>query len=343
LRKALPDVSEFGYWVYHYVGDIFPPYYGNEIPGAIVHNDSLDSTQLSLVTDWLPDQSDLVARGSSLIAKCTPTNPVAQGSVGLAELFREGIPKMVGHSILKARSLALKQLGNEFLNVEFGWKPLVSDLRSAAKAIIESEKILKQLQRDSGQPIRRSATLPTAYEKTTTSYGDFVPDGPWSNQVSSGEVVVRRENYRRTRFSGAFTYYFDPGTMSNISRIATEARLLYGVELTPEVLWNLAPWSWLVDWVTNVGDVLHNVSTFQSDGLVMPYGYAMDHSWSTVSKSIGPYTTVGSNPLSSYSSITTKVERKTRIKASPFGFGLVDTSFTTRQFAILAALGITRR
>ncbi len=341
LDRVLPDVSEFGgYWVYHYRGDIFPPYYGNEIPVAIVHSKSLDPVQLALAKAQLPDLSDLTARGSKLIASCLPTNPVAQGSVGLAEFFREGVPKMVGATVLKARAEFFKAIGDEYLSYQFGWLPLISDIKSAAKAIIESEKILKQLVRDSGQPVRRSASLPSSYDRTETSFGDFYPDGPWSNQTGPGNVTVTRGIYRKTWFDGCFTYHFDPGSLSDVSRIATEARLLYGLELNPEVLWNLAPWSWLVDWVTNVGSILHNVSAFQNDGLVMPYGYAMDHSIMTVDKTIGPFN-LGSTP-NCFSSLTTTVERKERIKATPFGFGLLDSSFTNRQWAILAALGITR-
>jgi hypothetical protein len=133
--------------------------------------------------------------------------------------------------------------------------------------------------------------------------------------------------------------------MSEASRIATQARLLYGLELTPEVVWNLAPWSWLVDWVTNVGSVLHNVSAFQSDGLVMPYAYVMDQSFHKTERVIGPFHVFPDITQKGvqYRSIVTKVERKTRIKASPFGISLIESQFTNRQWAILAALGITRK
>jgi hypothetical protein len=66
----------------------------------------------------------------------------------------------------------------------------------------------------------------------------------------------------------------------------------------------------------------------------------MDHSIMTVDKTIGPFN-LGSTP-NCFSSLSTTVERKERIKATPFGFGLVDSDFTNRQWAILAALGITR-
>jgi hypothetical protein len=134
--------------------------------------------------------------------------------------------------------------------------------------------------------------------------------------------------------------------MNELSRIVAEARLLYGLELTPETLWNLAPWSWLVDWFANVGPILSNVSAFQSDNLVLKYGYVMENVTRTYARTnwmgvVNPSTTVYVNhPARVYDKFF--VETKTRVKATPYGFGLNTTAFTDRQWTILGALGLTR-
>jgi len=78
-----------------------------------------------------------------------------------------------------------------------------------------------------------------------------------------------------------------------------------------------------------------------SDGLVMKYGYIMEHTlvrdtyyfW-------GPtgYKSRNVHPMP----ITFVTETKVRRRATPYGFGLTFGGFTTLQKSILAALGISR-
>lgn len=291
--------------------------------------------------------SNLVVAGTNFIARTIPTNPVVDGSVSLAELFREGIPSMIGTILLKERVNFFRSLGSEYLNYEFGWKPFLNDLQNAVRAVVDSESILRSLAENSGKDLHRHSFTPETvspnsiaswtdvYYPSISNGGDFSPP-PWYR--------ISDVSYQKTWFSGCYTYYFAPETMSEASRIATEARLLYGIEVTPEVLWNLAPWSWLVDWFANVGPLLHNVSAFQSDGLVLKYGYVMEHSRRIVSRKndVGTYSRAGSNSFPLHYADKFYGESKRREKATPFGFGLNATDFTSRQWAILAALGITR-
>jgi hypothetical protein len=330
-------------------GDILPPYASFPV---VLQNPYVDPSVDASLAALLPSQSDVEALGTKMIADALPTNPVASGSVALAELFREGIPSLIGHTLLKDKVHLFRSLGGEYLNVQFGWKPFIADLRSAAKAVVESEKILKQLQRDSGRRVTRHRSL--SPDKGTYSSGTDYPVYPahtpgWSK---SGSYRYWSDTWeRRTWFSGDFTYHFDPGDLTPISRIATEARLLYGLELTPEVLWNLAPWSWLVDWFSNVGPMLHNVSAFQQDGLVMHHGYVMDHATRRIRHGYRGYGWPDSTPwgnayewsVPANFELNLLVERKIRRQASPFGFGLYETSFTSRQWSILVALGLSRR
>jgi len=122
---------------------------------------------------------------------------------------------------------------------------------------------------------------------------------------------------------------------------ADNARLLLGIDLTPETLWNLAPWSWLADWFGNVGDVMTNMSLFSRDKLVMPYGYIMAETSVTTTNLLYDlqwYDPVGPKSVRDVAGFV----RKQRSPASPFGFGLSDMILDSRQTSILAALGITR-
>jgi len=125
-----------------------------------------------------------------------------------------------------------------------------------------------------------------------------------------------------------------------MDRHALEAKKLLGLTLTPDTLWNAAPWSWAVDWFSNTGDVISNVTDSVTDGLVMRYGYIMEHS---IVKNIYSLTKPGTlNPDVRVPSITLVVETKKRRRANPFGFGLSWGSLSLRQQAIALALGLTR-
>ncbi len=312
-------------------------------PLAFTKPDASDAEILA----WVPTSSEgaLTALGTSMIANTIPTNPTVDGSVALAELYREGIPSMIGAAFLRDKASFFRSLGSEYLSLEFGWKPLVSDLKSAAKAIIDSDEILKQLARDSGKNVRRRRSL----QRQTT----FSSNGLQSNVVfmsalgsgwfdSASTYRVSELQTRQQSFSGCYTYHYDPGHMSTVERISTQARLLYGLELTPEVLWNLAPWSWLVDWVTDVGPLLGNLSAFQQDGLVLRYGYVMEENFRRVRRTNERGNIPKGTSLPRSVTETFVGKRQVRRKATPYGFGLDFAGFSARQWSILLALGITR-
>jgi hypothetical protein len=289
----------------------------------------------------------LMQLGSTAISRCIPTNPVADGATFLGELRQ--LPKVVGKELLKSKFKDYRKVGSEYLNVEFGWKPIISDLKKFGQSVIESEKILEQLHRDSGKNIHRKYTFPddvVESETVTTGRYCYLPSGivlPTQLYDGSGTLTVRTKVTTSTWFSGCFTYHLNLGKTlpERISRSAAEARKLYGLELTPEVVWNLTPWSWALDWEGSIGDVLHNVSRFSQDGLVMRYGYIMQSKTAEVEYTLrrgGPLTGLSNGDLR----MTVTSQSKVRRRATPFGFGFDMTALTGRQSAILGALGISR-
>jgi hypothetical protein len=139
-------------------------------------------------------------------------------------------------------------------------------------------------------------------------------------------------------------YHLNMGTRlrDKIDRQAAEARKLYGLELTPATVWNLAPWSWALDWEGTMGDVLHNVSRFAQDGLVMRYGYIMKETKVTSTYSLSAGLLKVDHPYSLGLSFTVTATKKERRRATPFGFGVTPTALTSRQNAILGALALSK-
>jgi len=295
--------------------------------------------------DWALD-----AVGATAIARCKPTNSIADLSTFLGELKAEGLPRLIGASTWRSKAKkATKLPGSEYLNVEFGWKPLVSDVRAIAQAIAFATTVLKQYERDSGKVVRRRYEFPTKeeYSEELISINQRARTWPGSSSLQSefpplGKVMCLK--YRRTDqwFSGAFQYHLPSGydARNRMDRIALKAKTSLGLTLTPDVLWNLAPWSWAVDWFSNLGDVIDNASDWASDGLVMKYGYVMEHKFFS-----DTYIFDGPTGLKSGlapAPLTLVTETKVRRQANPFGFGLNWDGLTPRQLAIAASLGINR-
>jgi hypothetical protein len=252
---------------------------------------------------------------------------------------------MVGASLLKKEARHFRSIGAEYLNVEFGWKPLISDLRATVKSLSQASAILTQLSRDSGKPVRRRYAFPSevvSLQPSVTSNYVGCPMLVTNCYSKLGKATLTKRTLRDVWFSGCFMYHLPNGKdfLSRVDRWQMEAHRLLGLRLDPETLWNLAPWTWLADWFGNFGDVVANASSYLFDGLVMKYGYLMEHKVEEREYTSTPWTYQGGPTVSDR--LVCLLESKRRIKATPFGFGLTLSSFTDWQWSILAALGISR-
>jgi hypothetical protein len=293
--------------------------------------------------------------GPAAIKRCAPTSPHVSLSTALVELKREGLPSLPGLNLLKDKVAHFRELGGEYLNLEFGWKPIASDVQATIEAVRASGKMLEQFQRDSGKLVRRKTVFPeirTTEIRSQPAMGRLYAPPGWSSTVFrnqfvnssvTGTLYESTETVTRTWFSGAFTYFVqkDNDVLNQFRQFEAKVNHLYGLRITPDVLWNLAPWSWLSDWYVNIGDNIANASALANDGLVMKYGYLMQETTSTHRAQVsGPELKNGSGRGGWTTTFVTR--RKVRTKATPYGFGSNPASFTSRQWAILSALGFAR-
>lgn len=297
-------------------------------------------------------ESALDAFGAKAIDLVKPTNSTASAATALIELYREGLPHLVGHATWDKKVLRAKDAGGDYLNVEFGWKPLANDIASFAAGVVGLNELLYQFERDAGRVVRRRHVFPPIVNDfSVKEWNGAIPFIDPSNtriyqsfSNPQGATYTRRESFVSRWFSGAFTYYLPSETQEGrkVRQHASLAQKLLGIDLTPEVVWNLTPWSWAVDWFTNLGSIISNYTSWANDGLVLRYGYMMEHSlqkWSYYHH--GPTALRGGDSLTP-AIVSFVTETKLRRKATPFGFGFT-AELTDRQKAILAALGISRR
>jgi len=293
--------------------------------------------------------------GPKAVSQTRPSQSQADLAVGLAEVWREGFPAGLQQNVedFSDRASVARLAGSKHLETQFGWLPLLADIQKTYHATRRARELLEQYERDAGKAIRRKMTFPTTVSEESAQTTGDMSIIPLGNVLTNSMIVggtgsgfpvtesVRRQ--QSVSFSGAYSYHLsasNPIFVEKLKRAEQEFNYLYGVRITPEVLWNLAPWSWLSDWKMNLGDNIANDVHLGSDGLVMRYGYLMcetivDHTYTL----FGP---VFKNGTTGPYSLQFTTVRKQRVRATPFGFGLNPSSFSLKQWSILGALGITK-
>jgi len=243
---------------------------------------------------------------------------------------------------------------SELLNWEFGWRPFLSDLRAFKKLTQGLNDRLATLIRENGKPLRRGAKLGSS--RTSDRFVDVQVNAPLYN-VGGGTVVVGNgaTHLTATRittedrwFVAGYRYWINDTTSWLWKGKAAAA--LYGVLPTPELLWEITPWSWLIDWCEDVGDIAALYSPTAVDNLVTLYAFTMRHKVTTTTWEATTHLDAVSLPLHKWDAIPQtafrsvyRVETKERGSGwAPFGSGLPAPTLSGRQQTILAALGISR-
>lgn len=237
-----------------------------------------------------------------------------------------------------------KEAANQHLNTQFGWIPFVNDCRSLYDTYQNADKMLAQLIRDNNKWIYRRGTLvdekqtpiDTVEHSHTAHWPTLGPD--YGVHDPYGEHHIITYEMRRVWFSARFRYCIPQRKIDSVNWRKDARRRLFGTDITPEVIWELVPFSWLADWFSNAGDVIANMDDGLTENLAAKYAYIMGHN--SVRRDV--VSTLNAESGTSHATWTYKLERKQRVAANPFGFGLTGADLSTRQLSILGALGLSR-
>lgn len=245
-------------------------------------------------------------------------------------------------SLFKIRTSQFKDLGSNYLNYQFGWKPFVNDLQDWLKSVRNYDQQAARLQKRNGKWQRRGGEL-FSTNSTTADQNVYVTP---SNDLTVIEKYRQRTITDRCWFKGSFRYYIPGLTEGKWGKFRVNQKL-WGLELTPSLVYELTPWSWLADWFGNVGSIVSNYTSITYDNMAAKYAYVMRHTKTTDTcyatirgrfSEWGKPTTYETNRISSV--IT--AETKCRAAASPYGFNLEMADFSDYQLSILTALGISK-
>jgi hypothetical protein len=354
-HEFLMDKTEFS--LSHDIARFSRPVQPGYLTGAVDYRGPISADIYSIpfnpnsLTNSVPDLSQKIEDGTELVKRTIPTAPSAGLAQFLGEL-REGIPSLTG-MILFRKGVTSKNFGSEYLNYQFALAPMIRDIQRMATSVLTANKQIRAYLRDSGRNVRRRRTLYdiSSFQNigTTYTYGGlhgYALGVPVTNLLIANSGDQRVDVWDTTRhrcwFSGAYTYYAseDKGILEHMRLYDQLANKLLGTRLTASLVWELTPWSWLIDWFSDLGTFVSNAESFSSDGLVMRYGYVMHHTVTERTYRISNLRDIHGVVRPAYY-ISVRKEQKSRLRATPYGFGLDLEMLDPRQWAILGALGIS--
>lgn len=342
LQSNVEKLNSSWFWQYRggFLPAIMPSLY---LDWCVPTDPSLDDYQ------WV--NPNLTQDGATAWNRFKPSTSFADGLVFAGEI--KDVPRTFKtlakafHDVWKAAGghrtdFGPKSVADQWLNQQFGWLPFLNDLDKFSKLTRKLEKRLHQVRRDNGQWVKRGGVLRTESSEEIV-HEQYTSPGVQPTFVTSfynspyGESKTVKTDEQTVWFEGRFRYHIPefrddgPATMWEMAK-------MYGLLPSPTAVWELTPWSWLIDWCTNFQEITENIWSIVSEGACSKYAYIMTHRKQTV-------TTTGmanfySGPVEG--TWTASAEQKVRLPADPLGFGLDPGGYTARQVSILAALGITR-
>ncbi|DAD51694.1 TPA_asm: maturation protein [ssRNA phage Esthiorhiza.4_19] len=142
-----------------------------------------------------------------------------------------GAKHALGMKILPKDVSIRKSFANNWLEFHFGWEPLVRDIYDAAEVM--------------NNPLK-------AFSRAR---------GAGSN-VDTGSYSEHNVNYNRSEFWRRSYYAVQGLTVDRITNSTLHALDQFGVINPVEIAWELVPFSFVVDWFVNVGQVLNSYSDY---------------------------------------------------------------------------------
>jgi len=308
----------------YYIGAVCPTddFYGGQVPG---NRATVDDTM-----------------GSLAYNRMKPTRPSMAGFAALYEGIKD-TPALLRQRFLKQ---GLHAIPNYWLALQFGWKPLLSDIRNCILVQLDAQKRLNQLIRDNGKVVRRKFVI---YDTTrdednrTTHVIQNVAPG-LVTQYYTGDNVNQTSfwGYDRAWASAAFRYYLPDGPQDINWTIAMKARI-FGLYPSPSAVWQVLPWSWLIDWFANVGNMLENMEAGVANELYNQYFYVMRQVGEVYTKQTTThFQRENGDPVVVAGSSRSEWAHKARYAGNPFGWSTSSAPLNAYQASILGALGLSR-
>jgi hypothetical protein len=249
--------------------------------------------------------------------------------------------------------LSSSRAGNSWLNLNFGWMPFIRDIGDVFNVVNDFDRLVRDTTNRNDRWDHRERVLEEKTVDTIIGTGSGMkcspalsylvwlckPGAQWHSRFS----YFKRELVR-VWGSGDFKFYkpaFDMSSRdygSGLNHLRRASTLL-GTDITPSLLWNVTPWTWLADWFGNIGSVIETATAAGQDGVVSKNVFLMASFDRVITLNQEINMADGHLSIEFYRTVKSKQRAHA---ATPYNFGLTPTELSARQLSILAALGISK-
>jgi len=282
------SIRRFEYSNYHPVnGSYVSP--GGDVTGHAVnyYPQYIRNVAWSHLSNDTPSPSSQM---TSLLARTNPSRPDITPLTLLQDVY--DLPRMLKDvgKLLKTprRLLSAREGANQYLGAQFGWLPLVQDVHDLldfGSHVQRRKAELDRLYSQSG--LRRRLNLGTHTAEQDQDL--FLESQLGLNILTKQSVTYSSRQWGTVRWKPNITPGYDP---TDSDRLKLARRVCSGMtsEATIKGAWDLIPWTWMVNWFTNVHEfALQNSNTVpasSAEACVMTYQETKYH-FRTISMTTG--------------------------------------------------------
>jgi hypothetical protein len=311
--------------------------------------------------------------GTSAITQMNPIKTHASVLTTLLELIRGDVPGLLNqlrkhfttinllkHGSASGVTQAGSAIGAAYLENVFAWTPIFKDINAAIQVLATIDGLMfpeDNTRRTFERVLWTHYGMREGANSRLTGAGLFAPLGgfaagkPGLNSVV-GQTLINTSTLNnipvlytaRETVDVRCTARFNTSLVPNATNNGYLDQLndLLGLKLTPQVIWDLTPWSWLIDWFANIGSVMENLGSLHMSNIILNYAYATFRCEAASGAWQRPVINSTMKALSGNFITQYGIDHKVRLKASPYGFGTALGSLNANQWAVLVALGLAR-
>lgn len=338
--------------------------------GTWVHDAGTTALSLQAYAAWdpqlFPSDADLESQASSMFRQSVPGAPAFDLARFLFEL--RDIPKFFsGGNYFPRRG---REAGSAYLNYVFGLAPTGKDLAALAHAVIRSADLVRdfinhenqQVTRRRSREIGRVVYTEAPYRPSGTgSHQHVIRDGTitWGNvtmwappagrdllgtRICPFQIQTLVHATSELRQFATFEYFVPrpSGIMARIDGYVRRASLVLGSGLSAAAVYELSPWTWMLDWFFDIGGLLQYQETVATNSVVATRSGWVHEVQSTVEAYMFPttsrFTTID---VGAYSMLSAGSTIQKRRAGGPFSISQ-PWGLSVTQKAIVAALAVSR-
>lgn len=188
------------------------------------------------------------------------------------KVFRNlwGTQKGTRRTALTFREL-LRTASDSYLQWSFNIAPLVSDIYGIYKSLVNVRNELKNLIKNAGKRQVRHyrRMLSNQYANENETRTAVTP----TKRVQRTAIWYRQVTYSHRHFYATLKYsYTLPSVRYELALIDSYLDAL-GVNLNPAIIWNAIPWTFVLDWVVGVSQLLSRLKLRNIEPITVIHGY----------------------------------------------------------------------